>query len=271
MNIDLKEYEFVRSVLYDWTGINLGEGKKTLVESRLLPRMRELNLSSFGDYCQYLDATPGEKMFFINSMTTNKTDWFRESEHFDYLIHTVLPAYQKSKEPFLVWSAACSTGEEVYTLAMVLEEFKTGSMSYKILGTDIDTEVLEHAREGIYKSEMVNEQVAAQYRLKYFQRPTHSDHRSNDFLEIRPEIRANIKFRQFNLTQGDLPTKIKFDVIFLRNVLIYFDYETIGHVISRLSSYLKKDGLLFVGHSEALTGVNHQLKQVASAVYRKAA
>lgn len=254
------QYEWIRTKLLSLTGIELGESKQTLAESRLLKRLSALGLKEYSDYLNYLKKNESENTFFINCLTTNKTDWFRENSHFDHLVKAVLP---RIGSQVMVWSAASSTGEEIYTLAMVLKEYYQGRGDFKILGTDIDTDALKKASSGIYRAETVKEQVPAEYLRKYF---TLSN--DKETCTVKPELRKNVKFRQFNLISGSLPGGLMFDVIFLRNVLIYFKGNTIENVIGRLVTYLKPGGHLFIGHSESLTGIKHPLVLTSNAVYK---
>jgi len=268
-----QDYKSIASMIYHQTGINLGEGKRLMVQSRLNRRLKELGIGSFEEYVEYLNSEHMhvELPHFINSITTNKTDFFRENEHFNFLKREYLANLKiKSNEMDKVhyfWSAACSSGEEVYTLAMVLDEYKAVNslFDYRILGSDIDTSMLERAQEGIYSREQVQD-VGPNYLQKYFKKIVRG---KNSQYKIISQLRQNLKFRQLNLIDKNQAMPLTFDVIFLRNVLIYFDRPTIQKVITFLDIHLNKDGYLFVGHSESLNGISHKLKSMGNAIYRK--
>ena len=259
-------YELVRKKLGSLCGIELGDNKQALVESRLMKRLSSLKLKDIGQYIRYLEKTPEEETAFINCLTTNKTDWFREPKHFSYLVNQVLPElYKTSDETIYLWSAASSTGEEVYTLAMAMNEHIKPGYDFRILGTDIDTDILAKAKAAIYRSEMVKSQVPFSLQSKYF---IEDADETKDLVRVCPELCAHTKFRNFNLIESTLPVDIRFDVIFLRNVLIYFTPSTIEQVIARLCKNLKPGGYLFIGHSESLSSISHSLVQVSESVYR---
>jgi chemotaxis methyl-accepting protein methylase len=256
-------YNAISQQLKSWTGIDLGIGKQALVESRLHWRLQELKIPDLKTYIRYLGSHLGEKQHFINSLTTNKTDWFRESDHFQYLTDKILPAL-KNQNPIQIWSAASSTGEEIYSLAICLAEHFGNVDRFRILGSDIDTDCLETAKIGAYKRETVEAQVPKHLRLKYFD----SDETQ---CRIRPDLKKSLKFRPFNLVESEWPVSIQFDIIFLRNVLIYFKPQTVEMVIHRLSRYLKPQGHLIIGASETLTTLQTPVRAIAGSVYKKAA
>ncbi len=260
-------YEQLRQILEENTGIELGENKYSLVESRLLKRLNALQLSSFSKYLKLIKESDEEFDIFINCMTTNKTDWFREPRHFRYLVDSVIPNLINEKrkgsdQTIYIWSAASSTGEEIYSLAMTIEEYFPKLANYRILGTDIDTEVLQKAASATYKKAIVEEQVPVHLRLKYF------TNTAKDEVTVCRQLRDRTKFRQYNLIESQMPVEMQFDIIFLRNVLIYFTRPTIETVIKRLLRNLKPGGLIFIGHSESLNGLSLPLDQVSEAVYR---
>lgn len=260
-------YEELRQILEESTGIELGENKYSLVESRLLKRLNTLQLSSFSKYLKLIMESDEEFKIFINCMTTNKTDWFREPRHFSYLAESAIPILINEKkkgsdQTIYIWSAASSTGEEIYSLAMTFEEHLSQSADYRILGTDIDTDVLQKAASAAYKKTIVEEQVPVHLRMKYF---TNS---AKDEVSVCRQLRERTKFRQFNLIESQMPVEMQFDIIFLRNVLIYFTRTTIENVIRRLLRNLKPGGLIFIGHSESLNGLSLPIDQVSEAVYR---
>ncbi|OFZ25014.1 MAG: hypothetical protein A2381_13130 [Bdellovibrionales bacterium RIFOXYB1_FULL_37_110] len=268
-----QDYKSIASMIYSKTGINLGEGKRLMVQSRLNRRLRELGIGTFEEYVEYLNSEHMdlELPHFINSITTNKTDFFRENEHFNFLKREYLASLKKKSNDleniYYFWSAACSSGEEVYTLAMVLDEYKTENplFNYRILGSDIDTSMLERAEKGIYSKEQIQD-VGPNYLQKYFKKVAAG---KNSQYKIASQLKQHLKFRQLNLIDKNQLIFLSFDIIFLRNVLIYFDRTTIQKVITFLEAHLKKDGYLFVGHSETLNGISHKLKPMGNAIYKK--
>jgi chemotaxis protein methyltransferase CheR len=248
-------------------GIRMPECKITLVQSRLLRRVRELGLGSVERYSEYFfaDGHKEEREHFINVITTNKTDFFREPEHFDFLTRTALPSLGKSR--LKVWSAGCSSGEEPYTLAIVLSEYlaQQPGADFAILGTDVSTKVLSHARAAIYQVTQV-ECVPPHLRMKYL---LASRDRSRQQVRIRPELRRRIAFHQLNLMDEDYGISETFDVVFFRNVMIYFDKPTQEAVINKLCRNLAVGGYLFVGHSESLAGLDIPVEPLRASIYRK--
>jgi chemotaxis protein methyltransferase CheR len=259
-------------------GIKMSPAKLPMLQSRLQRRLKVLGLSSLDEYQSYLfDSAQGEeeRVHFINAITTNKTDFFREPQHFDYLGRTVLPALDPAKDGNIrerswrlkLWCAGCSSGEEPYTLAMVLSEFggQRGRFDFSLLATDISTRVLDHARLGIYDEDRIKP-VPQVLRTKYLLR---SKDRERMQIRIRPELRGKISFRRLNFMAADYGVKELFEVIFFRNVMIYFDKPTQEAVINKLCRNLVPGGYLFVGHSESLAGLNLPVRSVALAVYWK--
>ncbi len=277
--------------IHDELGIKMPEAKKTMLQARLQKRLRNLGISSFKEYYDYVFSSRGledELANMIDVVTTNKTDFFREPDHFDFLVQKILPRIIRKKQSasvqfpcisglenplsvpakaFTFWSAACSTGEEPYTLAMVLNDFavRSPSFTYTILGTDISTEVLKKARLGIYDYERVKP-VPMMLRKRYLLK---SKDESKKLVRIVPELRAAVTFKRLNLMESSFSVQNAIDIIFLRNVLIYFDRPTQESVLTRLCEHLDPDGYLFVGHSETLSGLNVPLIPVASTVYRR--
>jgi len=261
--------------IYTESGIKMPLSKKTMLEARLQKRLRTIGINSFGEYCNYLFSPEGianELVNMIDVVTTNKTDFFREPQHFDYLLEYVLPDLINTsgcgiRRPFMIWSAACSSGEEPYTLAMVLDEFsrKAQGFHYNILATDISTRVLEKAKQAIYDEERV-QPVPIDLKRKYLMR-----NKNRDLKQVRivPELRAQVRFRRLNFMAGDFGMREKMDVIFCRNVLIYFDRPTQEKVLNRLCAHLRPGGYLFTGHSETISGMNVPLETVANTVSRR--
>jgi chemotaxis protein methyltransferase CheR len=261
--------------IYTESGIKMPLSKKTMLDARLHKRLRAMGIDSFGEYCSYLFSPEGianELVHMIDVVTTNKTDFFREPQHFDYLLEHVLPDLINTKgcgirRPFMIWSAACSSGEEPYTLAMILDEFshKAEGFYYAVLGTDISTRMLDKARAGIYDEERI-QPVPFKLGNKYLMR---SKNRENKQVRIVPELRAQVKYRRLNFMAGDFGMREQMDVIFCRNVLIYFDRPTQEKVINRLCKHLVPGGYLFTGHSETISGMNVPLVNVSNTVSRR--
>ena len=274
--LKLSHQSFTRFARFitDELGIKMSDAKVPMLQSRLMRRIRHLQLASLDDYVDYLFNSPGgeeERVHFIDAVTTNKTDFFREPQHFDYLTQTALPALAprgaESTWRFRLWCAGCSSGEEPYTQAMVLAHFaeKHPGFDFSIMATDISTRVLEHARLGIYDEERI-EPVPLPLRGKYLLRskdPTRSQ------VRIVPELRRRITFQRLNFMDEEYHIRETFDAIFFRNVMIYFDKATQEKVINRLCRRLRPDGFLFVGHSESLAGLNIPVTLVDSAVFQK--
>jgi len=269
-HISRRNFTRLADYIYRVSGIKMPENKQTMLEGRLRRRMSATGTRSFDAYCDYLfsgDHMETEGPHLINAVTTNKTDFFREPMHFDFLEEQVLPEFQQSGIGTIrCWSAACSTGPEPYTLAMLLADFagKSG-ISYGILATDLDTEVLETARRGIYPAEQL-EPVPAHLAARYVMRP--NDPRRRE-VRIAPELRSAVGFARLNLMDDQYPVGAPMHLIFCRNVLIYFDKPTQRKVVSRLIDCLSPDGYLFLGHSESVSGFNLPLKQVSNTVFQR--
>lgn len=271
----LSERSFSRLARYitNELGIKMPDTKLTMVQSRLMRRVRELGLPSVERYTEYFfDAENAhEREYFINAITTNKTDFFREPEHFDYLVQHAIPMLQSmSGETGIhlkVWSAGCSSGEEPYTLAMVLSEYgrSQSSFDFEILATDVSTRVLNIAQNGIYQQTHVGP-VPPEMRKRYLMR---GQNQSANLMRIVPALRRKISFHQLNFMKDVYNIRAVFDVIFFRNVMIYFDKPTQEAVIRRLCRCLVPGGYLFAGHSESLAGLDVPLNSVYTAVYRK--
>jgi chemotaxis protein methyltransferase CheR len=252
-------------------GIKMPEIKKTMLQSRLQKRLHEIQMYSFKEYLDFVFSNEGlsERVVMMDIVTTNKTDFFRESAHFDFLAEKYLPEYMADlKRPVLkVWSAGCSSGEEPYTLAIVLSEFreKNKDFDFQITATDISTRVLHKAATAIYAEERVAP-VSDHLKRKYLLRNKNGQTRT---VRIVPELRSKVSFDQVNFMDDEYPVNGLFDVIFCRNVLIYFDRKTQEDVINKLCTKLKPGGHFFLGHSESITNFRVPLKQVKSTVYIK--
>jgi chemotaxis protein methyltransferase CheR len=261
--------EAIRAFLYAETGINLGTAKRDMVQARLAKRLRHHGLDSFGDYLRLVrDAGPAgaEWQAFINALTTNKTDFFREPHHFDFLRDAVIPRAAAAGRRLRIWSAGCSTGEEPYTLAMTLREHcpAAGGWDVRVLASDIDTAVLAAAERGVYDEDRVGP-VPPDLLRKYFLRGTGA---SAGKVAVRPALRDLITFRQINLTGGSWPVRSRFDAIFCRNVVIYFDRPTQERLLGRFAAHLNPGGHLVLGHSENVHWMADTFTPVGGTVYQ---
>ncbi|MHA0316876.1 CheR family methyltransferase [Sphingomonas melonis] len=269
-HLSADRFNRLAALIYDETGIKMPRTKATMLEGRLRRRLRDTGTATLNAYCDLLFADPsanGEIDHLINAVTTNKTDFFREPGHFDFLANTVLPTMVKQgRRRIRTWSAACSTGAEPYTMAMVLDRFaEANRMEYGILATDIDTEVLETARRGIYPAEQVDP-VPSVMRQRYVAAST--DRRAAK-VRIAPELRSAIGFARLNLMDTHYPVGEPMDIIFCRNVLIYFDKPTQEAVVRRLCDCLRPGGYLFLGHSESIAGMDLPVKTVSYTVFER--
>jgi chemotaxis protein methyltransferase CheR len=258
-----KQFEQLCRKVYDHCGINLKAGKEQLVQSRLSKRLHALRLSTFEEYFSFLenDREGREMVWMIDSITTNKTSFLREIQHFDYLSREVIPKFRK--KPLRIWSAACSTGEEPYTIAMLLRDeiSNVDSWDIKILATDISTQVLQKAAEAVYDEEIL-EPVPAKWRQKYFANAGPKK------WQVVPEVRNMVRLARLNLMER-FPMRGPFDFIFCRNAMIYFDKPTQEKLVQRFYELLAPGGYLMVGHSESLTGAAHKFEYIQPATYQK--
>ncbi len=268
-----KDFEAFSQFIYTQFGIKMPPVKRIMLQGRLLKRIRQLNMNSYTEYKEYLFSKDGQKeeiFNFLNVVTTNKTDFFREPVHFEFLKNTVLPEYLDSGNSgvFKIWSAGCSSGEELYTISMTLNEFKADHLNFNfsMLGTDISQNVLGKAAKGIYplnKVDIVPLDLKKKYLLK-------SKDAVNPTVKVRAELQRNLNLKYLNLMDsGYSSIKEKFDVVFCRNVLIYFDRPTQESVINKLSYHLKPGGYFFIGHSESLTGMSVPLEHIKPTIFRK--
>ncbi|MDR6144924.1 CheR family methyltransferase [Sphingomonas sp. NCPPB 2930] len=266
-----RDFDRLAAYIYKECGIRLPPVKITMIEGRLRRRVRANGLSSLRDYCGWLfdgNHLEGEREHLLNAVTTNKTDFFREPKHFDYLVDTALPKmHREGVRQLRVWSAACSTGAEPYTLAMLLDAYAQdkGGPDFGILATDLDSEVLRTARRGVYPAAMLDP-VPTALRNRYVMRP--SDPKRGE-MRIVPALRSAIGFAQMNLMDERYPVGDAMDIIFCRNVLIYFDKPTQEKVVSRLVACLRPGGLIFLGHSESIAGFQLPLRPVANTVFER--
>lgn len=270
-----RDFNRFSAFIYEVCGIKLPPIKKTMLAARLQKRLRRLNISSYRDYFDYVLSPEGqinELCHMIDVVSTNKTDFFREPQHFDVMNQKVLPEFvarcQKRSQPhkLLVWSAGCSSGQEPYTLAMVLQEFceKTPQLDYEILATDICTEALATAVEAIYTDEVVAP-VPVALRHKYLMKGK-GQHKG--FHRVVPELRQKVSFQRLNFMDRDFGLKKKMDIIFCRNVIIYFDQATQRSLFEKFYRQFAPGGYLFTGHSESLEAITDRMERVDSAVYK---
>lgn len=260
-----REFVLFRQLMREVAGVDLSDSKKHLVSGRLSRRLREHRLGSFSDYYQLVSRDPQGEEFqrMLDLLTTHETYFFREPRHFDYLARHVLPQLAGRRE-LRIWSAASSTGEEAYSLAMVLMDQLGPDARWSIFASDISRDVLRRARRGIYPQQRVRD-TPDDYVRRFCLRGIGSQQGS---VRIAPEIRERVEFAQVNLNQP-LAGLGEFDVIFLRNVLIYFDHETKRQIVHRLAAQLRRRGWLFVGHSETLNGLSTGLHLECSTIYRR--
>jgi chemotaxis protein methyltransferase CheR len=259
-------FKRVCRLVYHFSGIHLKEGKEALVKTRLMKRLRALKMENFDDYLSYVESHDGdcEVNWMIDVMTTNQTSFFREPAHFDFLRERYFPNLKNEKLRF--WSAACSTGQEPYSLAMLIKDNVSDFLSkdIRILATDISQSVLERARNGQYPQEQLKGMTKEMIR-KHFSR---IDDKSSNTYKIKEDLRLMISFAWLNLTEG-WPMKGPFQVIFCRNVMIYFDRLTQQKLVRRFWDLLEPGGYLFVGHSEGLSAISHSFQYVQPAIYKK--
>ena len=263
-----RDFKRISDLVYGLCRINLHDGKKALVQARLNKRLRQLGIRSYPEYLEMVEAdeTGRELTHMIDTLTTNLTYFFREADHFDHLRDEVLNKVDpRTDQRLRIWSAGCSSGEEAYTLAMVAREAvpEIDRMDALILGTDISTRVLAVARQGAY-SEARFKDTPPDMRRKYFEK----DPGQPGFFRARQELLKLIRFRKLNLMDS-WPMKQPFDVIFCRNVMIYFDKKTQNELVQRFFDALRPGGVFMVGHSESLTGIAHRFRYVRPTVYLK--
>jgi chemotaxis protein methyltransferase CheR len=254
------DFQRVRTLIYQRAGISLHEGKRAMVYSRLSRRLRETSHVDFGSYLDALErGTDAEWQEFVNCLTTNLTSFFREEHHF----HALAQALQgQGQRPLRLWCNAASTGEEPYSIAMTLQE--AGATSARLLATDIDTKVLATAQRGVYPADARG--LAPQRLARHFMRGKGAN---TGFIRVKPELARTIEFRTFNLMASSWSLGEPFDMVFCRNVMIYFDHATQRKVLERIHAALKPEGLLFVGHSENFTEARDLFQLRGKTIYQK--
>jgi chemotaxis protein methyltransferase CheR len=269
-----RDFHRLADFIHGYCGIKMPPAKKTMVEGRLRRRLRATGVNTLAEYCRYVFDQGGlehERVGLIDAVTTNKTDFFREPEHFHYLLEKALPELLTThrvsfRSPLKFWSAASSIGAEPYTLAMLLSEISRANpdLHYSILATDICTEVLHSAKLGIFPDDMMAP-VPMDLRRRYVMRSKRDASR----VRMVPELRRAICFGRLNLMETPYGVDRDMDVIFCRNILIYFDKETQRKVLDQLCLHLRRGGYLFLGHSETLAGAGLPLQPVATSIFRR--
>jgi chemotaxis protein methyltransferase CheR len=263
-----RDFQYLRQLVNRETGIVITAAKREMVYSRLSRRLRALNLTDFEDYCRVLEEDEqGELNAFINAITTNLTSFFREPHHFDHLQNTVVPDLlnkNAASRRIRIWSAGCSTGEEPYSIAMAIAEVLPDDWDCRILATDIDTDVLMKAERGIYPLERVAS--LPQSRLKrWFSRGSGAN---QGLTRVVRELREMITFRRLNL-MGEWPVNGPIDILFCRNVVIYFDKETQRCIFDKFAERMEENSRLFIGHSESLFKITNRFELIGQTIYRK--
>jgi len=270
-NLTDRDFNFIRNLVSEETGIVLSEAKRNLVYGRLARRIRTLGLADFSSYCNMLKNRDGDEIVdFINAITTNLTSFFRENHHFEFLANTVIPKLLQTNvvnRRIRIWSAGCSTGEEPYSIAMTLRENipNIESWDVKILATDLDSNVLATAAAGIYSKDRVTG-IAKPRQKKWFL--TSNNESLEDKVQVSKELKDLITFKQLNLMQ-DWPFKGHFDCIFCRNVVIYFSKDTQRVLVNRYADKMAEDAHLFLGHSESLFKVSDRFKLLGQTIYQR--
>jgi chemotaxis protein methyltransferase CheR len=267
-----KEFKRLSEFIHTEVGIKLPLSKKVMVEARLQKRLRILGKAGYREYYEYLFSPDGldeELVHLIDVITTNTTEFFREPRHFEIMTEQTLPLWRSqygTARPFRLWSAGCSTGEEPYTLCIVLSEFasRTAGFRFDVMATDISTRVLSMAKNGVYPEERLAK-MSMDFKRRYFLR---SKDKAKRLVRVAPELRRIVDFRRLNFMDA-FAFGEPLDTIFCRNVMIYFDRTTQERLLQKFCTQLISGGFLFIGHSESLTGMDLPLRQYAPTVYRK--
>jgi chemotaxis protein methyltransferase CheR len=266
-SITVDEFQRFRSLIYDESGISLGEQKQSLLASRLSKRLRDLGAATFSEYYEKVTQDPTREEFtrMLDLISTNKTDFFREPKHFDFLRERIIPELDRTKR-IRIWSCACSTGEEPYTIAMTLFENveKPAQWDFKILASDLSTRVLAKAASGLYDEGRFRD-VPPDVVKRHFLRGRGDQ---TGVFKVKPHLAGAITFRRLNLMDDRFPIKNPLDLIFCRNVMIYFDRPTQETLVNKFHRYLRPGGYLFIGHSESLQWVTHPFKAIAPTIYQ---
>lgn len=266
--MEAKVFKKFVDYIYAESGITLKEGKEALLSARIMKRMRALHLKTHEEYLNYVQShqDPQEVVAMLDAISTNVTHFFRESDHFDLLAKFLPRLVEAGVRDIRIWSAASSTGEEPYTIAVVAHEsLKNTGVQWRVLGTDLSTRVLEKAQQGHYSLDAFAN-VPAEYMEKCI-RP-HFKKDKNGW-QVRDQIRSHVTFSRLNLSQPPFPMRGPFDVIFCRNVMIYFDQKVRMNLVAEMTRLLRAGGLLMVGHSETVAGMHPDLTTIRASVYRK--
>ncbi len=270
LSIELDQQQFgkISRKLYDLCGIKLHSGKEELVKARLNRRLQALGIRSFAEYTKYVeqDDSGKELAVMVDLLTTNKTNFFREQQHFDFMRKFVVPTLKNTQRSFRIWSAGCSSGEEPFSIAFLLREEASDNdlRDVRILATDISARMLAKARAAVFEQAVLSD-VPARMLEKYFDRVCTDTPQS---YRVKGRARALVRFARLNL-MDHWPMRGLFDVIFCRNVMIYFDKATQENLVNRFWQYLKSGGYLFVGHAESMASLSHPFQYVQPAIYRK--
>lgn len=267
-----EEFNKLSSFIYNETGIKMPPVKITMLQSRLQKRLRHLKISTFKEYIDYVfgeNDAETEIIHMIDAVSTNKTDFFREPLHFDYLVENILPELipVARNRPLKIWSAGCSSGEEAYTIAITISEFNSegAGVDFSILGTDISTDILQKAVNAIYREDRTAN-IPISIKKKYFMK---SRDPQNKTVRIIPEIRRKVSWKRLNFMESYYDIKEMYDIVFCRNVLIYFDRATQESVINKLCMHLRPGGFFFLGHSESIMGMDVPLRALKPTIYQK--
>jgi chemotaxis protein methyltransferase CheR len=269
-----EDFSFVRRLLYDRFGISMGEQKRVLIAGRLSKRVRELGLGGFGEYFERLraDGSGEELSVLMNLLTTNHSYFYREAEHYRFLVANVIPGLgaglsAAGRGDFRIWSAGCAAGEEVYTTAMVVRDALASlgapALDASLLATDISTQALEAARQAVYPESRLRE-LPPRLRASYLVAVGEGNY------AVAPSIREMVLFKRLNLMRGDFPFKGQFDLVFCRNVMIYFDAASRQRLIEAIHRVMKPGGYFFIGHSETIPKETCPFEYIKPAIYRKA-
>jgi chemotaxis protein methyltransferase CheR len=267
-----EDFSRISGYIFKELGIKMPPEKQVMLQSRLLKRLSALKIDSFKEYFDFVFSKSSEQqelIMMIDLVTTNKTDFFREPGHFEYLREFALPELlsQKSKRKIKIWSAGCSSGEEPYTLAIVLKEFLEDypGVDFEILGTDLSMRILEKAYYGIYPADRIAN-IPLSMKQKYFLK---SKKATDNTVRVKRELRSKMKFQRLNFMDDTYAVDYDFDIVFCRNVIIYFERDVQEKVINKLTTHLKSNGHFFIGHSESLTNMNVPLQHVRPTIFRR--
>jgi chemotaxis protein methyltransferase CheR len=269
-----QQYELIRELVYRHSRINLGPDKQELVAARIGKRLRQLRLDDYTQYCELLQSTEGENELanLVDAISTNFTSFFREMKHFEFMTEVILPQWgfqspHQGPKAFHTWSAACSSGEEPYSIAILLADYFAANpaIDWQVEASDISTRILAKAKHGVYELDRVH-LPRENWLRRFFQRGVGDWH---GYARIRKDLRSPVRFHHLNLIESKYPFTNDFHLIFCRNVLIYFDRPTQEQLIHRLTDQLLPGGYLFVGHSESLTGIKHTLHSIRPSIYVK--